>query len=58
MDLGDFVGAGRAVRGRVNDEDVGNLLLDSDSQRLTASGGYESVLRTQDDCEVLLERAR
>jgi hypothetical protein len=32
MDLDDFVCAGSAVRGRVNDENVGNLLQDSSSQ--------------------------
>ena len=57
MNLGDFVDAGGAVRGRVNDKNVGNLLQDSGSQRLPASGGYEGVLRPQNDCEVLLERA-
>jgi len=54
MDLGDFVDAGGAAVGsRVNDEDVGDLLQDSGSQRLPASGGYESVLRPKDNCEVL-----
>jgi hypothetical protein len=58
MDLGDFVDAGSAVGGGVNDEHVGNLLQDSGSQRLPASGSYESVLRSQYDFEVLFERAR
>ena len=58
MDLSDFVYAGGAVRGRVNDKDVGNLLLDRGSQRLPASGGDERVLLSKDNCEVLLELAR
>ena len=53
MDVGDLLGAGCAVCGRVNDEDVGDLLLDRGSQLLPASGGNERMLRSQNYCQVL-----
>ena len=54
MDIDDFVYAGGAVRRRVNNQYIGDLLPDRGPQRLPASGGYESVLRAQDNCEMLL----
>ena len=57
MDLSDGVGARRAVGGRVNDENVGDLLQDGGPQRVPSSGRDEGMLRPENNFEMRVELA-
>lgn len=55
MDLPNDVGARLSVRDRVNDQYVRNALQDDGSQLVPSPDWNERVLRTQNNCEVLVE---
>jgi hypothetical protein len=55
MEIPDDVCPGRPVRDRVYDENVRDLLQDLGSELTPSPGGDESMLRSEDNFEMLFE---